>query len=215
VTVANNILLVTSSPRGKASYSNRVAAALAQALVERNPSSHLVTRDLARAPLPHIDSDFVDGQLVAAEARTDAHIRILKLSDVLIDELMAADTVVIGTALINFMMPSTLKSWVDLLVRAGRTFQYQDGRPVGMAGGKNVYVVEASGSIYSAGELAGANRLELWLRQILGFIGMTEIEFLKMEGIAVSPEVASAALEGALAGIPQLLDRPPRSDVPL
>jgi FMN-dependent NADH-azoreductase len=212
VTVAN-ILLVTSSPRGKASYSNRVAAALAKALLEQHPGSHLVARDLAREPLPHIDSDFVDGQLVAVEARTAAHIRMLKLSDVLIDELMAADIVVIGTALINFMMPSTLKSWVDLLVRAGRTFKYQDGRPVGMAGGKKVYVVEASGSIYSAGELAGANRLELWLRQILGFIGMTDLEFLKMEGIAVSPEVAAAALERALAGIQQLLDGRPSANV--
>jgi FMN-dependent NADH-azoreductase len=199
-----NILLVTSSPRGDVSYSNRVAAALAQTLLERDAAAELVVRDLARDPPPHIDSDFVSGQLVAVEARSAEQRRILSLSDTLIDELMAADTVVIGTALINFMMPSTLKSWIDLLVRAGRTFKYLDGRPVGMAGGKKVYVVQASGSIYSAGELAGADRLELWLRQILGFIGMTNIEFVKMEGIAVSPEIAVAALERALASIPEL-----------
>jgi FMN-dependent NADH-azoreductase len=79
-----------------------------------------------------------------------------------------------------------------------------------MASGKKVYVVQASGSIYSAGELQGADRLELWLRQILGFIGITDIELLKMEGIAVSPTIAAAALERALAQTQIILERLPR-----
>jgi FMN-dependent NADH-azoreductase len=187
-----------------------VASVLAQGLLQHSASHRLVVRDLARDPPPHIDFNFVDGQLVTVEARTQEHTQILKLSDTLIDELMAADIVVIGTALINFMMPSTLKSWIDLLVRAGRTFKYKDGRPIGMAGGKKVYVVQASGSIYSAGELQGADRLELWLRQILGFIGITDIELLKMEGIAVSPTIAAAALERALAQTQIILERLPR-----
>ncbi len=147
----SSILLVTSSPRGAASHSTRVATELAAKLRKANPSSTLVVRDLVANPLPHIDPDYSTGIYTPAEARTQRQAEVVAVSDAALDELFAADTVILATGFINFGISSTLKSWIDHISRSGKSFSYGENGPKGLVTGKKVYVVLASGGIYSEG----------------------------------------------------------------
>ncbi len=192
----SNILYVSSSPRGSASYSNQVATRIIDELRQANPQATLTVRDLAQDPLPHIDADFVAATRSADGPRTEKQRAILALSDALIDELVAADIVVIAAPMINFSVSTTLKSWFDYIPRAGRTFSYSEAGPKGLVTGKRVIVVSASGGIYS-GENAAFDFQVPWLRNMLGFLGMTDVEVIRVEGTAYGPEAADKALERA------------------
>jgi FMN-dependent NADH-azoreductase len=116
----------------------------------------------------------------------------------LVDELLAADTIVIAASMINFSVSTTLKSWFDNIARAGRTFSYSEAGPKGLVTGKRVIVVSASGGIYS-GENAAIDFQVPWLKAILGFLGMTDVEVIRIEGTAFGPEAADKALQRATA----------------
>jgi FMN-dependent NADH-azoreductase len=128
----SNILFVTSSARRKASYSNQIATELLRKLEESDPDAEITIRDLAADPLPHIDDEFVAATRAPGGPRTDAQKAIAARSDSLVDELIAADTVVIAATMINFTIPSTLKTWIDYVARAGRTFSYGESGPKGL-----------------------------------------------------------------------------------
>ena len=147
-----NILHVTSSGRGSVSYSNRVAANVLSELTARNPGATVTVRDLARDPLPHIGDDFVAATRSAEGPQTGEQRALLARSDELVDELFAADVIVIAAPMINFTIPSNLKAWIDYVARAGRTFRYSErrGRKVFVTG-KQVIIVPARGGIYAAG----------------------------------------------------------------
>src|SRR5262245_33812648 len=130
-----NILHITSSPRGSASYSSRVAADVVEELRGRQPATTVTLRDLARAPLPHIDDDFVAA--TRSQPQTARQRALLAQSDALVDELVAADIVVIAAPMINFTIPSNLKTWIDYVARAGRTFSYSEAGPKGLVTGKH------------------------------------------------------------------------------
>lgn len=196
----SSILLITSSPRGEASHSTRLATELAEKLVAARPGNTLVKRDLAREPLPHITPDFASGIFTAPESRSAAQARVVVASDAAADELLAADTVVIGVGMINFGIPSTLKSWFDHVVRAGRTFRYTENGPEGLAGGKKVYLVVASGGIYSQGPAAALDHAVPYMKTILGFVGLTDIEVIRVEGIARGMEAEAVAAAQSLIG---------------
>src|SRR6266705_3182238 len=146
-----NILYVTSSPRGSASYSNRVAGRILQELKQAHPGATITVRDVAREPLPHIDEDFVDAIGSPAGPRTVQQQAIVSQSDALIDELMAADIFVIAAPMYNFGIPSTLKAWIDYVARAGRTFRYSEKGPEGLVKGKKAILIHSRGGIYSSG----------------------------------------------------------------
>src|SRR5690349_6497016 len=150
----SSILLVTSSPRGAASHSTRVATELAQKLQAKTPGSAIVKRDLASQPLPHIDADYSSGIYTPVESRSERQQSVVCVSDAIVDELFAADSIVIATGLINFNISSTLKAWVDHIARAGKTFSYGAEGPKGLVTGKKVYIVIASGGVYSSGPAA-------------------------------------------------------------
>ncbi len=169
----SRILYVSSSPRGSASYSNQVAARVIDELRQANPQAALTVRDLARDPLPHIDADFVAATRSADGPRTENQRAILAQSDALVDELLAADIIVIAAPMINFSVSTTLKSWFDYIARAGRTFSYSEAGPKGLVTGKRVIVVSASGGIYSGANAAFDFQVP-WLRNMLGFLGMTD-----------------------------------------
>lgn len=190
------ILYVSSSPRGSASYSNQVAARVIDELRQANPQTTVNVRDLAQDPLPHIDADFVAATRGAEGPRTEKQRAILAQSDALVDELLAADIVVIAAPMINFSVSTTLKSWFDYIARAGRTFSYNEAGPKGLVTGKRAIVVSASGGIYSGKNAAFDFQLP-WLRNMLGFLGTTEVEIIRVEGTAYGPEAADKALERA------------------
>lgn len=192
-----SILLVTSSPRGSASHSTHVATELARKLQAADPEASFVVRDLASAPLPHIDSDYSAGIYTPPEKRSDRQAEVVGVSDSAVDELFAADTVILATGLINFGISSTLKSWVDHVARAGRTFSYGKDGPKGLVTGKKVYIVLASGGVYSEGPAIQLDHAIPYLRTALGFIGLTDLEVIRIEGVGMDPEATDAALKQA------------------
>lgn len=199
----SSILLLTSSPRTE-SLSTTIAKELAEKIRAQKPGSVIVHRDLAAHPLPHIDDLFTAAIRKPAESRTAEENEAVKTSDALVDELLAADTVVIGTGLINFNIYSSLKTWIDNVARAGRTFQYTESGPVGLATGKKVYIVLASGGVYSQGPAAPMNHAVPYLKSVLGFMGITDIETVYVEGLAFGPEAAEKAIGAAKARTEEL-----------
>ena len=200
-----NILHVTSSARGNASYSNRVAARVIDEISARNPGATVVVRDLVREPLPHIDDDFVAATRSPAGPQTERQRAQLAQSDVLVDELVASDVVVIAAPMINFTIPSNLKTWIDYVARAGRTFSYSEKGPQGLVTGKQVILVVARGGVY-----AENNALDFqvpYLKSVLGFLGMTDVELIEVEGTAYGPEAAEKAVAAATAKLHAQCDR--------
>ncbi|WP_217575468.1 FMN-dependent NADH-azoreductase [Mesorhizobium sp. GbtcB19] len=196
-----SILLVTSSPRGAASHSTRIANDLALKLLAADPSNTLVVRDLVANPLPHIDADYSTGIFTPAESRTARQAEVVGVSDAVLDELFAADTVILATGFINFGISSTLKSWVDHVVRSGKTFAYGENGPKGFLTGKKVYVVLASGGIYSEGPAVQMDHAIPYLRTALGFVGMTDVDVIRVEGVARGGDAVNAALAKAAAKV--------------
>ncbi len=194
-----SILLVTSSPRGPASHSSRIAGELVRDLQAGAPGSTVTLRDLAADPLPHIGADFAIGSRAPAADRTASQAAAVAVSDAAVAELLAADTVVIAAGLINFGVPSTLKAWIDNLARAGVTFRYTEAGPEGLAKGRKVYLVLASGGIYSEGPAAAMDHALPYLRDTLGFMGMTDVEVIRIEGVAMGPEAEAQGLDRARA----------------
>jgi FMN-dependent NADH-azoreductase len=185
----SQILLITSSPRVE-SYSTRVGHKLAQKLAGR-PGSHLTVRDLTHHPLPHIDDSFAVARNSPPDLLTSAHKAALSLSDKLIKELFAADILIIAAAMINFGIPSSLKAYIDYVVRPGVTFRYGSDGPEGLVKGKKTYLVLARGGRYTEGPQLPR----------LGFIGITDVEVIAVEGVAFGPEVAEKAYDSALARV--------------
>ncbi|PDT34995.1 FMN-dependent NADH-azoreductase [Rhizobium sp. M10] len=199
----SSILLLTSSPRAE-SLSTPIAVDLAEKLKNQKPGSVVVRRDLASNPLPHIDDLFTGAIRKPAEARTAEEVAAIKTSDELVNELFAADTIVISTGLINFNIYSSLKTWIDNVARAGVTFKYTESGPVGLVTGKKVYVVLTSGGVYSQGPAAPLNHAVPYLESIFGFLGITDVETIYVEGLAFGPEAAEKAIEAAKSRVEEI-----------
>jgi len=211
-----NILLLTSSPRGGASHSNRVAARVLEELRRVHPESNVTVRDLAKDPVAHIDEDFVAGIFVPADRLSSEQRQRLAQSDALVDELLAADIIVVAVAMINFGIPSTLKAWIDHVTRAGRTFQYGESGPRGLVTGKRVILVEAKGGIYSEGPRRELDHVTPYLLQLLAFLGMTDVKVIGIEGTSLGPELAEKAVETGLKEAFDLVrELMPEANVPL
>lgn len=193
----SSILLITSSPRGEASHSKRLATELGRRLQTARPGATLVTRDLARDPLPHIGGDFTSGLGTPEDRRSPEQARAVAASDAAIEELLAADTIVLATGMINFGIASTLKSWFDHVARAGRTFRYTESGPVGLVGNKQVYLVLASGGVYSDDPSAAFDHAVPYVRSLFAFLGVPEVEVIRIEGVALGAEAERAALARA------------------
>lgn len=201
----SSILLVTSSPRGAASHSTRVATDLAEKLQAALPGSTLKTRDLVANPLPHIEPDYASGIYTPVEARTPRQAEVVGVSDTAVDELFAADHIVLATGFINFSISSTLKSWVDHISRSGRTFAYDENGPKGLVTGKKVYVVLASGGVYSEGPAAVMDFAVPYLKSVLAFNGMTDVEVIRVEGVGMGADAVTAALAKAESRVDEIV----------
>jgi len=188
-------LVIHSSVLGERSTSKALAEHLSQRIRQAAPADSIVVRDLAAQPLPYFDSEVLGALFTPAEARTPEQARAVALSDSLIAELQAADRVVIAVPVYNFSVPAQLKSYIDYVARAGITFRYtKEGVPEGLLKGKRVYVLLSRG-----GKAAGTpdDNVTPYLRQMLGFLGMTDIEFVAAEGMAMGEAVAQEGLSRA------------------
>jgi FMN-dependent NADH-azoreductase len=192
-------LLLKTSLFGDAGQSSLLASDFAA-----QRGGRLVVRDLAQDPVPHLTAERFQAFLAKPEARTPDQQAIVDYSDRLIGELKAADTIVIGLPMYNFALPSTLKAYFDHIARAGVTFKYTDKGPVGLLTGKKTYVVVARGGQYGS-EHSHAQ----YVRDFLAFLGLTDVEWVFAEGLAISPQSKEAALAKARAQIARLNEREP------
>jgi FMN-dependent NADH-azoreductase len=173
------ILHIDSSINGENSASREISRSIVDQVKNAQWGEEVVYRDLAANPLPHLTLDaFADSSVL--------------------DEFLAADTIVIGAPMYNFSLPTQLKAWIDRLMVAGKTFRYTDNGPEGLAGGRRVIIGLAKGGVYSGGSPAAAlEHLETYLRGVFNFMGI-EPEFVVAEGLNLSPDNRISAIEQAL-----------------
>ncbi len=198
-----HILLITSSPSGEPSFSTRFANELAQAL-SRDGKGRVTVRDLAADPLPHIGPAYVQGRVTPPEARTPEQAAAVDLAQRLVDELKSADTVVIGSSMINFAPSTQLKAWFDHVLWPGVTVQFSATGATGLITGKKVYLVTAAGGHYADGMMAPLDFQSGYLKHLLGFIGLSDVEQLRIEGVAYGPEAVQSATAQASSEIQRI-----------
>jgi FMN-dependent NADH-azoreductase len=192
------ILQINSSLYSGNGQSSRLADELVAALRAENPGAELVVRDLAKEPIPHLDEKRFQAFLTKKDLRSAEQEAIVAYSDTLIDELRRADVIVLGLPMYNFGVSSQLKSWIDHIARAGETFKYSEKGPVGLLTGKKAYVLAARGGLYAG---SPADTQTAYVRLLLGFLGIADVEFVYAEGLAISPESREKALASARAKI--------------
>ena len=183
------LLHIDSSALGSYSVSRQLTADIVAELKRHHPGTEAKYRDLASESLPH--------WAPVADASDPAAM----LGSQMLEEFLDADVIVIGSPMYNFGIPSQLKAWIDRIAVAGKTFRYTEKGPEGLAGGKQVIIASSRGGQYSDGPAATLDFQEAYLRAVFGFIGVTELEFVRAEGLAISDEHKASALKSAQASI--------------
>lgn len=200
----SNVLLITSSPRGANSLSTRFATEIAEGVKARLGAT-LTVRDLAADPAPHITAAYIQGRVTPPEARTPQQVEAVRNAQTLVDELQDADVIVLGSGMMNFGPSSQLKAWFDHVTWPGVTFSYGTGAPQGLLTGKKVYLVTAAGGVFSEGVYAPFDFQTNYLLHLLGFIGLTNVELVRIEGTVLGPDAVKAAITKAEATVQSLL----------
>jgi FMN-dependent NADH-azoreductase len=188
------ILQINASARSEGANSTRLADALTARLKAISPAAAVEVRNLARNPHPIIDEAALGALFTPAADRTPEQAARVALDDALIAQVQSADAIVLGVPMYNFGTPVQLKAWVDAIARAGVTFRYTESGPEGLLKGKKVYVALARGGRYRGTE---ADAQVPWLKTVLGFLGMTDIEFVYAEGLAMGEDSATRAFAEA------------------
>ncbi|CAB3690891.1 FMN-dependent NADH-azoreductase [Achromobacter deleyi] len=184
-------LVILSSILGDRSHSKQLADHLVARVKQAEPAAVITTRDIGAAPLPYFDGATAGALFTPADARTLEQQRIVELSDTLVAELKEADRIVFAVPVYNFNLPAQFKSYLDYVARAGVTFRYTpEGVPEGLVKGKQVFVLTARGG---KAEGTPSDTMTPYLRQMLAFLGMTDVTFIAAEGMAMGE---TAALEG-------------------
>lgn len=197
----STLLLIESSVRQRDSVSRQLSEEFVAQWRQANPGGRVLNRDLAREPLPHLDAYLLGGWMKPAVEQSAAEQAALARSDQLIEELLAADVLVLGAPMYNFAIPSTLKAWLDHVLRAGVTFKYTEQGPRGLLQGKRAYVLTARGGVYAGGPL---DQQEPYLRQALGFIGIDDVQFVHAEGLNMGGDSAAQGLARARARLAEI-----------
>jgi FMN-dependent NADH-azoreductase len=179
------LLQIDSSALGTQSATRELTQAIVRRWIDDIAQTEVIRRDLDRDPIPHLT-----GTVLGKTDPVDA-----ALGETLMNEFLDADVIVVGAPMYNFSVPSTLKAWIDRIAVAGRTFRYTAAGPEGLVKGKKVIVASARGSVY--GEAHPADFQEAYLRQLFGFLGIDDIEFVRAEGLGLSPEHRTAGLHAA------------------
>ncbi|WP_411036038.1 FMN-dependent NADH-azoreductase [Shinella sp. BYT-45] len=192
-----NVLHIDSGILGDHSVSRRLTAAVVAQIKAEQPGATITYRDLVADPLPHLSG----AHLMAANANPkeiDAGIAAdVAENHAVLEEFLAADVVVLGVPMYNFSLPSQLKAWIDRVAVAGKTFRYTAEGPEGLAKGKKVIVVSTRGGHYSAGPAAAMDHQESYLKAVLGFFGITDVEVVRAEGLNLGPDSKIEAISEA------------------
>lgn len=183
------VLHIDSSIMSDASVSRQLSQAIVSQLIEKHPQAQVEYLDLATQPIPHLDAEILMGQNAEQSA----------LGERIIQQYLGADVVVIGAAMYNFGITSTLKAWIDRISVAGRTFKYTENGPVGLAGDKKAYIASSRGGVY--GDNSSVDFQEGFLKTVFNFTGVTDVEIIRAEGVNMGPELKDQAITAALAQV--------------
>ena len=197
-----NILQINSSARREGSHSTRLATRLVGRLLDTNPEATVTVRDFNLAPHPALDEAALAALFTPAESRTAEQAARVALDDALIAELKAADVVVLGVPMYNFGIPAQLKNWIDAIARAGVTFRYTEKGPEGLLTGKKIYVALARGGRYRN---TPADTQVPYLKTVFAFLGLTDVQFVYAEGLAMGPAAEQDAIASAHEQIEEAL----------
>ncbi len=197
-----NILQINASARASGANSTRLAEAITARLTAQNPGAVVEVRDLAAQPHPVLDEASLNALFTPADQRTAAQSARVALDDALIAQVQAADVIVLGVPMYNFGIPVQLKTWIDAIARAGVTFRYTENGPEGLLKGKKVFVALARGGRYRDTPI---DSQVPYLKSVLSFLGMTDIQFVYAEGLAMDDIGADKAFAEADAQIAQIL----------
>ncbi len=196
------LLHIDSSPLAAQSVSRQLTRQIVDQWVAHHPGTQVEHLDLDVHAPTHLNMNSLGFRLgIDAAGLTDVQRRENAVTDSLVTQFLAADVVVIGAPMYNFTIPSQLKAWIDRIAQAGRTFRYTEKGPEGLAGGKTVIVASTRGGIYSSGPAAGMDHQESYLTAVLGFLGVTDVRFVRAEGLAMGDEARSKALAAAAGDI--------------
>lgn len=192
----SNVLIIESSARQQGSFSRQLTQQFISQWQAAHPTDQVTVRDLALHPVPHLDANLLGGWMKPEAQRSADEHASLKRSDELTDELLAADVLVLAAPMYNFAIPSTLKAWLDHVLRAGVTFKYTETGPQGLLTGKKAYVLTARGGLY-AGSTSGHQ--EPYLRQVMAFVGIHDVTFIHAEGMNLGGDFQEKGLNQAKA----------------
>lgn len=197
----SRVLVIESSARQQGSVSRDLTQQFIANWQAAHPSDQVQVRDLAIDPVPHLDATLLGGWMTPSEQQSEAEKAALARSNQLTDELLAADVLVLAAPMYNFAIPSTLKAWLDHVLRAGVTFKYTDTGPQGLLTGKRAFVLTARGGIYAG---SGLDHQEPYLRQALAFIGIHDVQFIHAEGLNMGAEFSEKGLAQAKAKLAEV-----------
>lgn len=203
-----HLLHIDSSPRGERSHSRRLTREFVEAWKQVHPGDVVTYRDIGRNPVPHVDESWIAAAYGPSEQRTPQLQSAIRISDQLVDELLAADVYVIGIPMYNFSVPSAFKAYIDQIVRVGRTFEFESKNGTNhykpLVLGKKMFIITARGdSGFGPGERnEKMNHQDPYLRTIFGFIGITDITFIQVEndehgGTSLAESIAAARTQVA------------------
>ncbi len=206
----NNLLIVNSSPRSN-SVSRRLTRHFAEEWKAKHPDTRVIERDLNVDSLPFVDEQWIQASYTAPAQRTPQQQQALALSDALIEELMAADVIVLGVPMHNFSIPASLKAWFDLVVRAGKTFSYSDKGPKGLLpAGKQVVAIVSRGGVYDEAPAAAPSDFQVpYLRHLLRFVGLKDVTVIAADKQGFGTEVAGQSVDTAVQKLSALAEHLP------
>lgn len=199
------LLHINSSVRNQGSVSRQMTGEFIEKWKNTHPNDEVIERDLAAAPIPHLNEQMMGAFFTPAEQRTPEQNAVVKISDTLLEELFAADVIVIGAPMYNFSVASSLKAWIDHVARAGITFKYTSSGPVGLVQNKKVYVFTSRGGVYSEGPGMNMDFHETYLRGVLSFMGMNDVTFVHTEGLGMGQEAVDRAMAHTRKAIAELV----------
>ena len=192
----SNVLIIESSARQQGSFSRQLTRQFISQWQAARPADHVTVRDLALNPVPHLDANLLGGWMKPEAQRSADEQASLQRSDELTDEVLGADVLVLAAPMYNFAIPSTLKAWLDHVLRAGVTFKYTEIGPQGLLTGKKAYVLTARGGLYAG---STSDHQEPYLRQVMAFIGIHDVTFIHAEGLNLGGDFQEKGLNQAKA----------------
>ena len=197
----SNVLIIESSARQQGSFSRQLTQQFISQWQAAHPADQVTLRDLALNPVPHLDANLLGGWMKPEAQRNADEQSSLQRSNELTDELLAADVLMLAAPMYNFAIPSTLKAWLDHVLRAGVTFKYTETGPQGLLTGKKAYVLTARGGLYAG---STSDHQEPYLRQVMAFIGIHDVTFIHAEGMNLGGDFQEKGLNQAKARLSEI-----------